>query len=1404
MFESAPAIEGHLETVAGWHPAIAAWFGDRFPDGPTDPQRAGWEAIRSGAHTLIAAPTGSGKTLAGFLESINRLYLAHERGADVSGTHVVYASPLRALAVDIGENLERPLREIEAKAAELSLTAPVLTVGVRTGDTPQHERTAMVKRPPTFMITTPESLYLLVTAPRPRENLKTVSTVIIDEIHALARDKRGAHLTLTLERLHAVTNAEPQRIGLSATQRPISTVARMLVGTRSFEDGAPACRIVDSGHQRALDVSIELPSGEPEAVISHEQMDSVLDQIAAHVGEHRTTLVFVNNRRLAERLAHQLGERLGDDVVAAHHGSLSRVRRLRVERRLRAGELKALVATASLELGIDIGPVELVCQIGSPRSIATFLQRVGRSNHTRSGTPRGILYPLTRDELVECTALLGALRAGDLDRVEPPIAPLDILMQQIVAESSTGELTIDGLFNLVTRASHYQDLTRELFDQVLDLAASGVVTGRGTRGAYVHVDRVNGEVRARPSARIAAITSGGAIPELGDYRVVLEPDETVIGTVNEDWATESMAGDVFLLGTHAWQIRRVGSGEVRVTDAGDRHPNIPFWLGEAPSRTKELSAAVSMLRAGVAARLGDDPRSPTESNVSDAEHWIMDHAGVETEVAKIIVRYLAVARASLGVLPTQERLVFERFFDDTGGMQLVIHSPYGGRINRAMGYGLRKKFCRSFNFELQASANDDAIVISLGPHHSFPLSDVPKMLTPSNIRDTLEQAVLDQPLFQSRWRWNLNRSLLVLRVRGGKRNPPPIQRMESDDFMAALFPGAAACQENITGPIEIPDHPIVRQTVHDALSEQLDSEGLVQLWNAIGTGEVETIFCDVTEPSILADEILSARPYAFLDGGEAVDRRTNAVRRSPGIPLDLSSIGALSQSAIDEVREEARLTARSPDELHDALSALIVMSPAPEFGLLFAQLVERGRATSMGVGEGERWVATERIQDAATILSGAPHNAAGRDRDELLAESIRSHLEYDSPLTSQELADQLGVSEVSVRVGLARLEAMGAVLQGSYSDQARAQGVTEWASRLLLSRMHRRSRSTRRASVPAGTPEDFMRFLARWQHVAPGTQLRGERGLASVIEQMQGMEVGAASWERDVLAARMAEYSPRMLDALCHRGEVAWLRLSSKSLKDPQQRGAGPSGATPISLVMRDDLDWMLSAYGTDRDEARPDTGPLADVIEALGERGSLFTTDLVAKTQRMPGEIAEALWEGVARGLIMGDGFDAIRVRVTPSGRSQRGSSRVSRLRGRGIGGGVPGRWALVPQTQEDHDRDELVEAVADQLLARWGIVFYDVAALEGFGVKWRELQWALRRLEDRGLVRGGRFVRGFVGEQFATDHAIEQFKSARDASGTNATVSVAAADPLNVSGTILAGERVAARSARRVELPA
>ncbi|HEY7140830.1 MAG TPA: DEAD/DEAH box helicase, partial [Methylomirabilota bacterium] len=665
-----------MDALAGFHPAIRTWFQRRFPDGPTDPQTRGWPAIAAGEDTLIAAPTGSGKTLAAFLVGIDRLFRAAEPGAEPT-TEVVYVSPLKALAADIRENLERPLAEIREVARELGLAVPDLRVVARTGDTSPTARAAMLRQPPHLLITTPESLYLLVTAARSRERLRGVRTVIVDEIHAVARDKRGSHLALTLERLDALAKDRPQRIGLSATQRPIEMVARLLVGAgegRRRPDGAPACRIVDLGHRRDLDLTIELPGSELEAVASHEQWGEILDRIAAHVRAHRTTLVFVNTRRLAERVAHLLAERLGEGQVAAHHGSLSKDRRLRLETRLRAGELAALVATASLELGIDIGPVELVCQIGSPRSIATLLQRVGRSGHARGAVAKGRVYPTTRDELVELTAMLRAVRRGQLDRVLPPEAPLDVLAQQIVAACAADAWSEDQLFDLVRRAAPYADLDRADFDAVVTMLSDGIQTGRGRRGAYLHRDRVHGILRGRRSARLAALTSGGAIPETADYRVVADPDDTTVGTVNEDWAIESMQGDVFLLGSTSWRIRRVEAGVVRVVDAEGAPPNVPFWLGEAPARTAEASAAVSALREALDERLAT-------GDVATAAVWLAPEAGVDARVATEVARYLAASRAALGVLPTQRCVVFERFFDEAGGMQLVVHAPYGGRIN---------------------------------------------------------------------------------------------------------------------------------------------------------------------------------------------------------------------------------------------------------------------------------------------------------------------------------------------------------------------------------------------------------------------------------------------------------------------------------------------------------------------------------------------------------------------------------------------------------------------------------------------------------------------------------------------------------------------------------------------------
>jgi ATP-dependent helicase Lhr and Lhr-like helicase len=1398
---SPPAEPGDPRgTLELFHPAVIAWFERRFPAGPTPAQEAGWPEIRAGRNTLIAAPTGSGKTLAAFLVCIDRLYQAAQAGEAVDGaTRIVYVSPLKALAVDIQQNLQTPLREIADIAAEMGMFAPDLRAEVRTGDTAASARAAMLRHPPNFLVTTPESLYLMVTAERSRELLRGVTTVIVDEIHATARDKRGSHLALTLERLQAICDQPPVRIGLSATQRPIATLARLLVGSgpdRDDRHGNPRCAVVDVGHQRDLDLAIELPAGELEAVASREQLDDVLDRIASLVREHRTTLVFVNTRRLSERLAHLLAERLGGDAVAAHHGSLSKERRLRVENRLRAGDLRALVATASLELGIDIGPVELVCQVGSPRSIATFLQRVGRSGHSRAGTPRGRLFPLTRDELVECCALLAGVRALRLDAVLPPSIPLDILAQQIVAECAARAWREDELFALVRRAAPFADLGREQFDEIVELVSEGIVTGRGRAGAYVHRDRVNAELRGRRGARLAALTSGGAIPETGDYRVVAEPDDTFIGTVNEDWAIESMAGDIFLLGSTSWRIRQVLPGTVRVVDAHGAPPSVPFWLGEAPARTRELSQEVSSLRAGVDELL-------EQGNADTAITWVQESCGVDNEVAAMLVRYLAAARTALGQLPTLERIVMERFFDDSGGMQLVVHAPFGGRLNRALGLALRKRFCATFDFELQAAASDDAVLLSLGPQHSFALEEVPRFLSSATVEEVLRRAALLAPMFQVRWRWNLNRALTVLRFKGGRKNPAPLQRLEADDIKAAVFPALVACQENASGPIEIPDHPLVQQTLYDCMHEAMDVDGLRELVHDVEIGAVRIACRDTVEPSPLAHEIINSKPYTFLDDAPLEERRSRAITTRRGLPVDARDLAALDPDAIARVRGEAAPQPRDAEELHDLLLSLVVSRPVAAWETWFDELQERGRVLSVHVDGETLWTATEMRDVVERVWTGAEFHpdrpAPGRsaqdneDTDALAATAVRGHLEVLGPVAAAALESLTALPSGLVMRALIRLEAEGFALRGRFDP-----GIAEeqWCARRLLVRIHAYTQQRLRREIEPVSAQDFMRFLLRWQHVAPGQQREGRAGLVAVIEQLQGFEAPAGTWEEDILRARVMGYRRDWLDQLCLSGDLAWGRLKVRD--DPQSAGmsrplSATSRATPITLLLRADLPWLLQAARGSAAPAEPATGATKEVLDALRSSGALFIGDIAAATRRLPTEVENALWDGVARGLVTADGFAAVRGllfrRQWASSTRRRGLRRGSSGRADG-----EGRWSLLPAAASVDDHDALAEAAAEQLLARWGVVVRDVLARETLALPWRDILWALRRMEARGTARGGRFVSGFIGEQYALPEAVERLRAVRKLARSGETVRLSAADPLNLAGIITPGPRVPA----------
>jgi ATP-dependent helicase Lhr and Lhr-like helicase len=1366
-----PTVSDAPGILDRFHPAVRVWFERRFPDGPTEAQAGGWPAIVGGRHALVCAPTGSGKTLAGFLAAIDALYRAHQAGEEIEGlTRVVYLSPLKALAVDVHTNLEEPLAEIAEVARELGHEPAPINVAVRTGDSTSSERQAMIRRPPNLLVTTPESLYLYLTAERSRATLDSVDTVIVDEIHALARDKRGSHLALSLERLGAVTKGPPLRIGLSATVRPVETAARLLVGA-----GEPPPTVVDSGHRRRLDLSLELPDAELEAAMSGEMFDEILDRIARHVAEHRTTLVFVNTRKLSERVAHLLGERLGPEQVAAHHGSLSRERRQRVEHRLRAGDLRALVATASLELGIDVGPVELVCQIGSPHSIATFIQRVGRANHHRTGVPRGVMYPTTRDELVECAALLAAVGRGRLDALHPPEQPLDILAQQIVAEAAArGDdgVAEDELFHLVTRAGPYRRLTREEFDEVVELASSGIETGRGRRMAYLHRDRVNGRLRGRRGARLATLTSGGAIPETGDYRVLMEPGDVFIGTVNEDFAIESFQGDVFLLGTHPWQIVQVTNGVMRVRDATGKHPTIPFWTGEAPGRTDELSEEVSRLRSAVAERLDAGGREAAVAHVQEA-------SCVDPVAAGMVVDYLRAGRQGLGgVLPTHDDIVFERFFDESGGMQLIVHAPLGARVNRALGLGLRKKFCLTFDFELQAAASNDAVLLSLGPQHSFPLEDVPAFLRSHNAQDAVSQAVLRSPMFTARWRWNLNRSLAVLRRKGGRLNPFNIQRMEADDLMAAVFPSLAACQDNAeAGPIEIPDHLLVRETMGDCLNEAMDIDGLKALVRRFEEGTVRVHFRETVEPSVLAHEILNGAPFTFLDEDTEIgERRSRAVPLRRGLPVEPQELGRLDPDAIERVRAEATPDVRDPDELHDVLLSLVATGPRDEWAEHFDALAGAGRAFEVHApgATGFLWAATERRSEVEALFPGArfvPDHTLPPDlastpgaeaADEAALTLIQGHLEVSGPLTAEDLARATGLSPSTVTIALEALRARGFAVSGQFEPERGEQ----WCARRLLARIHSYTRKRRRAEVRPISQEEWEGFLQSWWHAAEGTRRHGRAGLAEVIEQLQGFEHPAGEWER-LFAERVEAYRPEWLDDLCLSGEVVWGRLSvleraadgdDPAAGEPRRSGKTPSRRTPITFMLRQDLQWLLQAHRGAVVPAEPTAGSGREVLDALRGRGALFHSDLQTITHRLPTEVEEGLWDGVARGLITSDGFNAVRSLLHARTRFARRQRRpYPRPGSRGRRGtwrqGVEGRWTLLPAALPIDDVDELAETVAWQLILRWGVVFRDVYLKERLPVPWREILWALRRLEARGLIRGGRFVTGVTGEQFADE---------------------------------------------------
>ena len=1390
--------------LGDFHPAVKTWFEGTF-DAPTDVQRDAWPAIAAGRHTLLAAPTGSGKTLAAFLAAIDSLVREGLDGPLPDETRVLYISPLKALSNDIQKNLEEPLAAINAELAARGHAPVPVRAWVRTGDTDARTRNLMRRQPPHILVTTPESAFILLTSESGRRMLASVRTVIVDEIHAVAGSKRGAHLALTLERLAALTATPPVRIGCSATQKPIERMAEFLVGARD-----EPCTIVDTGHTRPRDLALELPRSPLEAVMANEVWTEVYDRLAELVRAHRTTLVFANSRRLAERATKHLAERLGDENVTAHHGSLAKELRFNAEQRLKAGKLECLVATASLELGIDIGDVDLVCQLGSPRTIAAFLQRVGRSGHHVAGEPKGRLFPLTRDDLIECTALLRAARDGELDGIRMPNKPLDVLAQQIVAEVAGREWDTTPLYECFCHAYPYRDLDRREFDDVVHMLADGFSTRRGRRGAYLHHDAVNGRLRARRGARITAVTNAGAIPDQFDYDVLLQPEGIRVGSVNEDFAFESLPGFIFQLGNTSYRILKIEQGRVHVQDARGEPPTIPFWIGEGPGRSDELSFAVSTLRSRMNEWLVE--------GVSAAVERLEQQYALPPAAAEQLAMYLGAARAALGTIPTQTHVAMERFFDETGSMHLVIHSPYGSRLNRAWGLALRKRFCRKFNFELQAAALEDAIVLSLGVTHSFPVEEPARYLTSHTVRDVLAQAVLGAPMFGTRWRWVASTALAVRRNRNGKRAPAPFQRADSEDLLAVIFPDQIACAENLPGggDREIPDHPLVRQTLTDCLTEVSDIEGLERLLRGVEAGDIEIRGVDLPTPSALAQEILTAKPYAFLDDAPAEERRTLAVQTRRFIdPTEAGELARLDPEAIDRVRAEAAPHPRDADELHDALvvlgflteregrrSALHAAAEDAEgvsWRSLFGQLVADRRATVVRPRNADAvWVAAERLAEVQLVLNDASLDpaieafAVSREAiatpEDAARELLRSRLEGLGPVTAAELGAPLQLSHGAAAAALAALEAEGFVMRGRFTAAGSADAPLEWCERRLLARIHRYTIGRLRREIAPVSAADYLRFLLDWHGL--NDRRCGAEALEAVMAQLEGFSASAVAWEGDILPARLEAYTGDLLDGLCRSGRLTWLRLAVRPQTD--ERRTSPVRLTPIALADRLTTPlWREIVSCPARDDANL-TGAAGNVYDAIERQGATFFEDLLNATGLLKTQLEDALGELVNWGLVTSDSFSGLRALITPADKRpphlagrRRGQLRTSRF-------DHAGRWSLLPR--ESADPHEAVEHVAWALLRRYGVVFRKVLEREAHLPRWRDLLRVYWRLEARGEIRGGRFVDRFSGEQFAMPDAVTALRQVRRREAGNDYVRVSAADPLNLVGIVTAGERVPA----------
>jgi ATP-dependent helicase Lhr and Lhr-like helicase len=1393
--------------VSAFHPVVRAWFERRFGR-PSAIQESGWPLIGGGHDVLLCAPTGSGKTLAAFLWSINQLVIEAGSGALPDEVSVLYVSPLKALANDIRLNLEEPLSGVRASAAEAGLGLAPIRAGLRTGDTPAGERSAMLRRPPHILVTTPESLFILLTSARFREKLRSVRWVIVDELHALAGNKRGAHLAITLERLErlvvAQSAARPARIGLSATLNPIEELGRFLTGAEVDADGNRCerpCWIVRAGDgPRQMDLQVLAPGPELGPLATHPHWDAVYDRIAELIGAHRTTLVFTLSRRWAERVALALQKRLGQDAVMAHHGSLARAERLLAEQRLKRGELRAIVATASLELGIDVGAVDLVCQIDSPKSISAAIQRIGRSGHALGQTPKGRIFAMTLDDLLECGAAVRAMRSGHLDQVEIPTGCLDVAAQQIVAiAADEGQIAEAELLRILRRAHNFSSLEPAQLRALLEQMAAELP--ERIQGAYpkIFYDRTGGWVRPRRGARIAAITSGGTIPEAGNYDVVIESQQRKIGDVEEDFAQESVRGDVFALGSMPWQIQRISRGRLMVEPAPGMQPSLPFWMAEAAGRTPAISREICDLRHEIARRLSD-PEA--------AQRFLENECAMEPPAAAQAVDYVRRGLDALGAIPDERTIIAERFFDGLGGTQIVIHSPLGMRVNRGFGLALRKRLCQSFDFEIQASAIDDGVLLALNSRHSFPLEEVFTFLNSRTVRDLLVQALLAAPMFEVRLRHTATRALSIMRNSKGRKVPAWIQRLRAQDLTIALFPQQQACQDNRPPHVEIPDHFIIQEAIRECLEESTDIKRLCALLAGIEDGTVRTAAVDSIAPSVFAQRLLLAWDYSFLDDGERANRRSRSVMMNRGMAEDVLRTEDLSEmlarEALARVAAEAAgiapgRQARDADELYELIRAHGGLS-ADEIGervagdsaTLIGELAASRRVVQINPAhrQGSVWIAAE---DAALFAAAYPEAIASGDAaipaagaidgDTAREEIVRRALRTSGPVEPPMLADRLGIQIAEVRRHLAALEAKGAVFRGRFT---RADSES-WCDRYNLERIHRLTLEKIRSEVEPCEDHEYAAFVLRWHHIGGSDAPSGVEGVAAVLDQLGGVALDTELWERAIIPARVPDYRPEHLDMLCLSGQVMWVARSRSAGEVPSR----------IAFVPRDRP--YLSRRRVETDAAQPEDPKELAVLKVLQAGGALYLDQVAIRAELSERDVLRALWSLAAGGWTTNDGFAPIRLMAGAPDVQQalqappdRKLSRYDAgLRAR-LKSSLGGRWVAIG----GHERDgapagsqELEREFAMALLRRHGIVMREVLAAEE-GASWSEMVFTLRRLEYSGTIRRGYFVRSLAGEQYALPEALELLRAIKTTGASPEPIAaLSAVDPANPFGAAIPG---------------